>query len=497
MRLFLLLSVCTVAICGLVYELLIATLASYLLGDSITHFSTIIGSYLFAMGIGSYLSRFVKTDILRTFLRVELIIAFFGGCSASILYMLFPYASSLYLPIYSLVIIIGMGVGLEIPLLMRMIKKEMEFDQLVSTVLSFDYLGALFASLVFPLVCVPYLGLVKTAFFFGLLNCSLAIALMLLSERKLVRYRFDFFVASFIFLLLGLGLFGSDFIIKTAESQAFIDPVLYSKDTSYQRLVLTRKDEDIRLYLNSQLQFSSKDEYRYHEALVHVGLSSVNSPKKILVLGGGDGLALREVLKYESIEAVTLVDLDPSLVNLFKDTEILKDLNKNSLNDSRLKVVNEDAFKWILSCKDKFDFIIIDFPDPTSFSLGKLYSDYFYRNIKLLLEDKGLLVVQTTSPLIARKAFWMLVHTIGSVGFHTKPYHVYVPSFTEWGFVLAGKSDFKLGVPSIENLKFIESEVFPQLFYFPPDMAEVETEIQSLSNQLLITTYHEEWEERT
>lgn len=497
MRLFLLLSVCTVAICGLVYELLIATLASYLLGDSITHFSTIIGTYLFAMGVGSYLSRFVSGDILKTFIRIELLIAVFGGFSASILYLLFPFASNLYLPLYLLVFIIGTGVGLEIPLLMRLIKEEMEFDQLVSTVLSFDYIGALFASLVFPLICVPYLGLVRTAFFFGILNCILAIALILASEKKLKKYRYDFFVATGVLLILGVGFMGSDFIIKVSEAQAFTEPVLYSKDTPYQRLVLTRKDSDIRLYLNGQLQFSSKDEYRYHEALVHVGMSTVSNPENILILGGGDGLALREVFKYPTVKNVTLVDLDPSVVNLFRDTEILKDLNKNSLNDSRLKVVNEDAFKWIRGNNEKYDFIIIDFPDPTSFSLGKLYSDYFYKNIQNLLAEDGLIVVQTTSPLIARKSYWMLVHTIQSVGLVSRPYHVYVPSFTEWGYVLAGKKEIKPEAPKINNLQFIEDEVLSQLFYFPPDMSEVQTGIQSLSTQSLIATYQDEWGDRT
>jgi spermidine synthase len=497
MRLFLLLSVCTVAICGLVYELLIATLASYLLGDSITHFSTIIGTYLFAMGVGSYLSRYVGEEILKVFIRVELLVATFGGFSASILYMLFPFASNLYLPLYLLVFIIGTGVGLEIPLLMRMIKEEMEFSKLVSTVLSFDYIGALFASLVFPLVCVPYLGLVRTAFFFGILNCLLAIALILVSEKKLKKYRLDFFIASAVLLILGLGFVSSDLIIKISEAQAFSEPVLYSKDTPYQRLVLTRKDSDIRLYLNGQLQFSSRDEYRYHEALVHVGLSSIENPENVLILGGGDGLALREVFKYPSIKKVTLVDLDPSMVNLFKSSEILVGLNKNSLNDPRLEVINQDAFKWIKNREEKFDFIIIDFPDPTSFSLGKLYSDYFYKGISRLLSEKGLLVVQSTSPLIARKSFWMLVHTMESVGLKVAPYHVYVPSFTEWGYVMAGKNDFKPYQPKVSGLQFIEAKLIDQLFYFPPDMSEVSTGIQSLSNQALISTYQEEWGDRT
>lgn len=497
MRLFLLLSVCTVAICGLVYELLIATLASYLLGDSITHFSTIIGTYLFSMGVGSYLSKYIERDILRYFIRVELLIAVFGGFSSCIVYLLFPYASSLYLPIYLLVFIIGTGVGLEIPLLMRLIKDQMEFKDLVSAVLSFDYIGALFASLVFPLVCVPFLGLVRTGLLFGIFNSLLAVALILVSEKKIVRYRMDFYFACFIILILSLTFASSDSIVKFSEAQAYPDPVLYSKDTAYQRIVVTRKDDDIRLYLNSQLQFSSKDEYRYHEALVHVGLSSLERPRSVLILGGGDGLALREVFKNKKVEKVTLVDLDPSLVNLFRDSQVLADLNQKALKDPRLQVINEDAFKWIRGCGEKYDFVIIDFPDPTSFSLGKLYTNYFYKAVRNVLKEDGLMVVQTTSPLFARKSYWMLVHTIASADFNVLPYHLYVPSFTEWGYVLAGKGEFSLPVSYEEDLRFINSESVKQMLYFPPDMSEVETGIQTLSDQLLINIYRDEWGERT
>ncbi|HMO18655.1 MAG TPA: polyamine aminopropyltransferase [Oligoflexia bacterium] len=492
MRYFLLLSVCVVAICGLVYELIAATIASYLLGDSITHFSTIIGTYLFSMGIGSYLSRFVRESVLRAFIRIELIVACLGGFSALILYALFPLLESLYIPLYGLVVLVGTGVGAEIPLLMRILKEDMEFSDLVSTVLSFDYIGALLASILFPLVCIPMFGIVKTSLIFGVLNAIIAFLLVVFAREKLRGFRFEVITSSIVIFALCSALVMADDVVRAAETASYNEQVILSKSSPYQRLVVTRSGNDTRLYLNGQLQFSSRDEYRYHEALVHVGLGSVLNPENVLILGGGDGFAAREVLRYDTIKSIVLVDLDPAVVELFKSNKGLSSLSSNALSDKRLEIVHEDAFSWIRKTNLKFDFIIIDLPDPTNFSLGKLYSDYFYRNVSNLLNEDGLIVVQATSPLFARESFWMIAHTLQSVGLIIKPYHLYVPSFTEWGFILGGKKNYTIKPPP-KDLKFLTEEIYPSLFYFPRDMEEVQTDIQSLNTQSLVSLYSREW----
>src|SRR6476660_2372383 len=161
--LLLLASVFTIATCGLVYELIAGTLASYLLGDSITQFSTIIGCYLFAMGIGSWLSRYVKRDLLSFFIRVEILVGAVGGSSAALLFLAFEHVASFRFLLYFTVGAIGVLVGVEIPLLLRILENRLEFRDLVAKVFTFDYVGALFASILFPLVLVPHLGLIKSA----------------------------------------------------------------------------------------------------------------------------------------------------------------------------------------------------------------------------------------------------------------------------------------------------------------------------------------------
>jgi spermidine synthase len=493
LKIFLLFSVFVVSVCGLVYELIAATVASYLLGDSITHFSTIIGTYLFAMGVGSYLAQFVKKRILETFIRVELLVAIIGGFSAAILYSLFPYATSLYFPLYSIVFVLGTGVGLEIPLLMRILKSEMEFSKLVSTVLSFDYVGALFASILFPIVFIPNFGIINTSFFFGLANALVGVSILIICRKSIGNFYGEFAFGVLVIVALSVGLFNSESLMKNFESNVYNEPIIYSSSSPYQRVVLSRRGDDIKLYLNGQLQFNSRDEYRYHEALVHPGLASIKSRENVLILGGGDGLALREVLKYQDVKKVYLIDLDPKVVSLFKGNEQLSYLNSKSLSSEKLEIIHDDAFKWIRETNLKFDFVIIDLPDPTSFSLGKLYTNYFYSFVKSKMTEDGAMVVQATSPLIARKSFWQINKTLESIGLITKPYHIYVPSFTEWGFILASKNKIPDQVYLPVDLKFMTEEELKGLFHFSRDMNRIETDIQTLSSQTLVSQYAQEW----
>ncbi len=495
MTIALLVSVLLIAACGLIYELVAGALASYLLGDSVTQFSTVIGTYLFAMGIGSWLSRFVDRGLVTRFVLIEIMVGVVGGFSSALLFVAFAYTSAFRLLLYALVLVVGIFVGLEIPLLMRLLRDRYQFKDVVANVLTFDYLGALGASLLFPIVLVPKLGLVRAPMLFGAINVAVALwtteilkdSLSTTARRSLQA------LATLALALLGVGLWKANAILDLAEANLYADDVVLSRTTPYQRIVMTAWKDDLRLFLNANLQFSSRDEYRYHEALVHPGLAALPSARRVLILGGGDGLALREVLRYPHVSHVTLVDLDPEMTRLFSTHEELRRLNADALSDSRVTVVNADAFTWLDTPGDAFDFAVVDFPDPSNFSLGKLYTTTFYRMLMNRLAPDATFVVQSTSPLFARQAYWCIIATIEQAGFTVAPYHVYVPSFGEWGFALAGRSLPRVPETLPDGLRFLTVQGLPELFTFPIDMARVPVEPNRLHTQQLVRYYEREW----
>lgn len=495
----LLVAVLVIATCGLIYELVAGTLASYLLGDSVTQFSTIIGVYLFSMGIGSFLSKYFDEPLLHWFIRIELLVGLVGGFSAPLLLTVFPMAASFRIILYSIVSLTGILVGLEIPLLMRILRDKVEFKELVSRVFTFDYIGALLASLVFPLLLVPHLGLIRTSLFFGIMNIAVGWYLAHYFRKELKQA--NILKASAVLLLFAeLACFVfADRLLTWSESLSYNDNIIYSKSTPYQRITLTRNKREMRLFLNGNLQFSSLDEYRYHEALVHPAMSSVQEPKKILVLGGGDGLAVREILRYPSVTQITLVDLDPAMTKLFSSQETLVKLNQSALKNSLLKIYNEDAFVWLRNQQEQFDVVIIDFPDPSNFSIGKLYSTTFYVQLKKALKPEGIAVIQSTSPFVAPKSFWCIDATLQYAGFSTVAYHNYVPSFGEWGYIMA-----KLNIDPLRydhlpaGLRFVSNTTIQQMLNFPEDMkAHQPLEPNRLNNQTLVHYFEEEWAKYT
>ncbi|WP_428384609.1 polyamine aminopropyltransferase [Nevskia ramosa] len=498
----LLASVFVIAACGLVYELAAGTLASYVLGDSVLQFSTIIGTYLFAMGIGSWLSRYIERQLAAQFLRIELLVGVVGGLMPAILFTANAVAPSPFRGLlYGLVLLVGVLVGLEIPLVMRLLRRQYALKHLVSQVLTFDYLGALGVSIAFPLLLVPKLGLIRTSLLFGMMNVGVAAWALWLyrGELRLLRAHLIALLLSFAVLLAAF--IGADRITRWSEDRYYTDPVLYAASSPYQRIIITQARsghaETTRLWLNGNLQFHARDEYRYHESLVHPLIASLK-PRRVLILGGGDGMAAREVLKHAQVESITLVDLDPQITRLFSTQPLLRRLNADALHSSKLQVINADAFQWLQARIDTpgsepFDAVIIDFPDPSNFSLGKLYTNSFYSLVEQNLSASGQMVVQTTSPLIARKSFWTVVATLESLGLKTAPYHALVPSFGEWGFVIAGRRSYVLPEALPEGLRFLEAATLPRLFEFPPDMSRVPAEPNRLSNQVLVQTFDAEW----
>lgn len=491
----LLFSVLIIAICGLIYELIAGTLASYVLGDSVKQFSLIIGTYLFSMGIGSFLSKYFTENLIKWFVQVELLVGLIGGISAPLLFILFPIVDGFQFLLLTIVVIIGILVGIEIPLLLKILKDKLSFNDLVSRVFTFDYIGALLASIVFPLFFVPYLGLIRTSLFFGIINVTVGIILCYYFQSQIVNI-VKLKVAAFSILIFQIiAFFLADEIMNYSDTLSYQDNVIMAKTTPYQRLVLTKNKEEVRLFLNSNLQFSSKDEYRYHEALVHPALSIFGAPKRVLVLGGGDGLAIREILKYKSVNHIQLVDLDPEMTKIFSTHKMLQQLNNNALNNSLLNIENKDAFMWLKQNNSKFDCVIIDFPDPSSFALGKLYSNTFYNLLKQSLHPGSVIVIQSTSPLVAPMSFWCINTTLKSCGFNTLPYHNYVPSFGEWGYIMASLNN-PLEAPDTFAVatKYISRSVFNNMITFSKDMlSEKKLEVNRLNNQVLVKYFEQEW----
>jgi len=487
------LTVFVIASCGLVYELVAGTLASYLLGDSVTQFSLVIGVYLTSMGAGAFLTRFLARGIARRFIEAEIAVALVGGLSAPVLFFAFSSPRWFSPVFFGIVVLIGILVGLEVPLMMRLLKDSVAFKDLVAQVLTFDYLGSLAASVLFPLLLLPRLGLVRTAVLFGLLNAAVAFWSIHLFRQQIGGAGGLLARASFVTGLLLLTFASAGRLTNLAEEQQYADEVVVAKTTPYQRIVVTRNRAGFQLFLNGHLQFSSVDEYRYHEALVHPAFALRPDAKRIAVLGGGDGLAVREILKHPSVESVTLVDLDREMTALATSHPLFAAQNEHSLADPRVTVVNDDAMVWLEKGADLYDLVFIDFPDPNSYALGKLYTTRFYALVKRRLDPDGAMSVQSTSPLFARQSFWIVAATVEAAGFSARPYHMTVPSFGVWGYVLASPRPFDVPTTVIPGLRAISPATVASLFTFAPDIAKVESPVNRLNDQVLVRTYEHEW----
>ena len=488
------LTVLVIATCGLIYELVAGTLASYVLGDSVTQFSTVIGVYLSALGLGSWLSRFVQRGLARRFVEIEFAVALLGGASAPLLFLSFAHLPDFFRPVlYVVVLVVGTLVGLEIPLVLRILREQVEFKELVAKVLTFDYLGALAASLLFPIFLVPRLGLVRTSLVFGLANAGVGLWSTWIFAPVLGATRDLRLKGVAVMLALTVGVAYADHLTDLAEEGLYTDTVVFAKTTPYQRIVITRSRNQFQLFLNGNLQFSSTDEYRYHEALVHPALALVPAARRALVLGGGDGLAVREVLKHPQVEEVVLVDLDPEMTRLAAENPLFRELNAGALASPRVRVINDDAMVWLEKGSDLFDAAFVDFPDPHNFSLGKLYTKHFYELLRRRLDPAGTAAVQSTSPLFARRSYWCINRTLEAAGFHVRPYHALVPSFGEWGFALAALRPFEAPTTVIPGLRYLDAPTLASLFVLGPDMAPVETKTNRLNNQALVRYYEEEW----
>lgn len=485
-------SVLVVALCGIVYELIIAAVSAYLLGDSVYQFSITIGLFMFAMGVGSYLTRRLERDLLERFVQIEVAIALIGGLSSTILFLVFPWRA-FYVPVmYLLIIVIGTMVGLEIPILTRLLSRTDTLRNSIAKVLSLDYLGGLIGSVAFPLVLLPHLGMFRASFGIGLLNFIIALLNILVFWQVLRRPRRLMVITVVGLVVLTAGMIFGKAVTAYAEGRLFADTVLYQQHTRFQRIVVTRHDVTgkIRLFLDGHLQFAEQDEHRYHEALVHPVMSVPGPRGDVLILGGGDGLAVRELLKYPEIKKIDLVDIDPAMTDLSRSFAPIVRLNEGALEHPKVTIYNEDAFAFVRTHLGAYDRVIVDLPDPHNEALSKLYSVEFYRLLRRTMRSDGWFVTQSTSPFFTRDVFWSIAETVRAAGMEPLSYHITVPSFGEWGFTLGGgegkvAADFKVAVPTT----FIDDRVLAAAQVFPADTRPREVAVNSVFEPRMYQLY--------
>ncbi|WP_039018545.1 polyamine aminopropyltransferase [Halocynthiibacter namhaensis] len=470
----LLASILIVALCGIVYELIIGTVSSYLLGNSVYQFSLTIGFFMFAMGVGSYVSRFIHGNLIQAFVYVELILALVGGLCSISLFMLFPFAPWLYtIGMFSFISTIGFLVGLEIPLLTRVLSERSTTRESISDVLSLDYIGALIGSVAFPILLLPSLGLITASFAIGLINAAVAL-LNVFWLRKYLDAPRRMLAATIgaIILLFGLTLLASR-ITAFAQDHLYFDQVVWRSQSPYQSLVVTNtwKTSDVRLFIDGHLQFAEVDEYRYHEALVHPVMSwGGDTAETVLVLGGGDGLAIREILKHPSVKRIDLVDLDPEMTGLGEEFAPIVRLNNGSMLSPLVNVHNEDAFLYVKETDQTYDRIIIDFPDPHNEALSKLYSVEFYAMVSGVLAENGTIVSQSSSPFFAPHSYWTVAETLKEIFPEVISYNRSIPSFGIWGFHMASNVEGGQLGELPDGLRSLTAESFAANRIFTADL---------------------------
>lgn len=467
---------------GLVNEYVLATITTYILGNSIEQFSLVIACMMFMMGVSGFVqSRMSDDNLIYKFIGVEVIMAVMGGFAPLAIYGAYGYMEShFYLVHYFFVLAVGFLIGFEIPIVMRIIEQnKIKLKANLAIVYAMDYVGAFIGAVIWVEILLKTFPLTEISFIVAGFNFTVALftVIYFMYTRVIVHRLIPAVVMSFTVCALAFGVIYNRDINNIFEQRFYDDPIVYKTTTRYQHLVITenRRLGDVRLYINGNTQFSSLDEKRYHDLLVHPVMTLAPNIKHVLILGGGDGLALREVLKYRGVETITLVDLDPEMIRLATNNDYLRRLNRDAFHDARVvaegpggvqdvnvkgvyldtgrtvasgasesqwvasvEVYNIDADLFIKKRFDQqWDVVIIDFPDPSSIELSKLYSKQFYRHLKRHLAPNAYLAVQSTSPYHAKEAFLTIGHTLEASGLTTLPYRQNIPSFGDWGFYLA------------------------------------------------------------
>ncbi|MUL49345.1 polyamine aminopropyltransferase [Mycobacterium sp. CBMA293] len=498
-RALLLAAVAACAACGIVYELALLTLSTSLNGGGIVSTSLIVAGYVAALGVGGLLAKALLARAAISFIAVETLLGVVGGLSATALYVTFAVIGDSGWVLGIATALIGGLVGAEVPLLMTLLQRgrvagATDAGRILANLNAADYLGALLGGLAWPFLVLPHLGMIRGAAATGMINlAAAAVVSVFLLRRILSRREFLGAVSALVlaFALLAALMAAADGIETTARQRLYADPIVTYQHSSYQEIVVTRSGDDTRLYLDGGLQFSTRDEYRYTESLVYPSLGQ--GARSVLVIGGGDGLVARELLRQKGIDHIVQVELDPAMVAVARTT--LRDANAGALDNPRVHLILDDAMTWLrvphpdVVPPGGFDAIIVDLPDPDNPVLGRLYSAEFYTLVKQALAPQGLMVVQSGSPYSTPMVFWRTVSTIASVGLAVTPYHVQVPTFGDWGFTLARRGPVP-PVPELPkdapHLRFLTPQVLAAATVFPPDMAPQHLPPSTLEHPLIV-----------
>lgn len=491
---FLYLAVFLAGLCSIIYELLISTTATYFLGDGVRQFSLIIGVYLFSMGVGAYLAQLFSDKPLRSFIIIEYLLGFIGGISVPLLYFLFTSISiaAFQLSCLGVVFVIGFLTGMEIPVLTFSLQSD-DVKQNLSNVLSLDYVGGLAATLLFPFVILPFVGLFYASLAFGIVNILLGIMLTLIFFPSHIKTLI--FGVLTLLLSLSLVIMGGD-LLSIWEQKIYKSPIILNEQTPYQKIVLTKRGENVKLFLNRVIQFSSADEHRYHESLVHVPMSMMDTVTTVLVLGGGENLATRELVKYPEIRRIDVVDIDTAMFRLALDHPDLSAINDLAPYDPRVQLIADDAFAFLYSNTERYDIIIADLPDPNSQSLARLYSKQFFALAKRNLAPDGVFITQSGDINNSNSVFSCIHNTMKTVfDDNMSTYHVYIPSFGDWGFNIGHLSQSVTSDPTRipPGLKYLDTATLVEGARMPKDVQIVDTKVNTLDNPVLLQYFLEDF----
>jgi spermidine synthase len=530
---------------GFVFECILSTVATYVLGNSVEQFSITIGLMLACMGLGSFAQQYVKAKRpVLPFVGVELLLVTLGGFAPVAMYAAFGFFEHHFQLIqYAIAGAIGFLIGSEIPFATRINEdvRGVALPNNLAAIFLWDYLGGFIGAVIFTKFLMPRMPLTEMSFLLG--AAMLLIALLnyvyFMDAKRLAHYAVFLIVAS----ALAYGYSQNRRWNVALEQRLYADRIIYATTTPYQRIVLQHNDtkNEYRLTLNGGLQFSSLDEARYHEFLVHVPMVFARERVKVLVLGGGDGLGLREILKYPNVESVTLVDLDPAMTTFAATNPVMTALNHRSFADARVAVVrsggiaegprrlvsgeelhpharhlqpgevpvaevsviNIDADRFLREVHEIYDVVIVDFPDPRSIELCKLYSKEFYLKLRRVLSTHGVAAIQSTSVYYSREAYLMIGRTLEEAGFSVLRYHHDVPSFGDWGWHLVWKDErtvaqLKHDLQSVRSLEVQTEYLTPELVAMSTDFGKGELRaadhhINTLMEPRLLDVYLKSW----
>ena len=527
--------------CGLAYEYTLSKIASDLLGNSVQQWATMIATMLFAMGLGADVQKHTSAKVLADrLITTQVMLAVLGGFGPLIMIHGFALLPQLYIVIqYSLAFGVGMLIGYEIPLMMRINEEDAPDMRInLAQVLKMDYIGALVGALLWTFLLVRYLSIDRISFVVGLATMASAILCWFLYRKRLARPRARSLEIVGGVVLVAVGLVIGRSLALKAEQFLYRDPIIASLTSPFQHIILTKhRIGNVRCYINGHLQFNEADEHIYHENLVHPAMHLADRREKILILGGGDGLALREVLKYPQVRAVTLVDLDPMMTGLATSNPELIRMNGGSMTDPRvvknaaagvtagaayqnvqpsqyekfattvhetvtLHVIHLDAAEFVKSVTGRYDVVIMDFPDPNSPDLAKLYGRPFYDHLGDMLNPGAVIVQQSGSCFHAREAYLCIGRTLKAAGFDVVPYHDNVPSFGEWGWWIAksgqsaaqtGKSLASLGQLDIATRYLTRDLVAASLVFGKSQLVSTHQDFTSLTEPRVYHYHLQGW----